>query len=156
MLIAFASVFFAAATASSSTASPRMQVIEWWCKQPQYSTTDAICARRAAEAAAVKAGKPLPELTREQKNQGALGVKGTPAQRRLAAAKTMQLRVKTFCDVPEHKAAKACEMMASRALCEREPKACPPGATAKLKSPRAAWLAGRKKASATGVKKSAL
>jgi len=38
-----------------------MQVLEWWCKQPQYnSTTDAICARRAA-AAPVKAGKPLPE-----------------------------------------------------------------------------------------------
>ena len=113
-----------------------MQVLEWWCKQPQYST-DAICARRAA-AAAVKAGKPLPALTREPKNSGALGVKGTPAQRRLAMLKTMQRRVKTFCEVPEHKATKACVMMASRALCEREPKACPPRAAAKLKSPRTA------------------
>jgi len=62
--------------------------------------------------------------------------------------KTMQLRVPTFCEVLEHKAAKACVMMASRALCEREPKACPPRATAKLKSPRAAWLAGRKRRAA--------
>lgn len=135
-----------ATTAKTSTSSPRMQVLEWWCRQPQYATTDAVCVRRAAEAAAVKAGTPLPELTRDQKNAGALGVKGTPSQRRLAAAKKMQLRVKTFCDVPEHKAAKACEIMASHA-------------SARAKSPRVASLAARKKLTASkaaAVKKSAL
>ena len=108
-----------------------MQVLDWWCKQPQYATTDAVTGMYAPNLEPQAQGGPaLARADARAKDiEGTLAQRreGTLAQRRLATTRAMQLRLKTFCDVTVHQAAEACEVMAAQALCTREPAVCKPG-----------------------------
>jgi len=90
------------------TNSPKNEVMQWWCVQPQ-GVSDGVCATRRA----TSEGKST-KLIRMRAERGLEQNPLTPMQRRLHSTHAMQARVAAFCRVEAHATTKTCKVLANK------------------------------------------